>query len=259
MKLLLGLLLVTVSTFCQAKHFVIGVQDISYFPLYDFPNPSFAKELLDKFAEKKGYTFDYLPLPIKRINNWFSDNNIDFKFPDNSRWLGGDFDYDQVTYSEPIVELIACAVVSKNNRTITQQEVKKLGTLLGFHPTLWLDAIAQGKTELIESPSTLNIVRQVVFGSVDATNIEPNVVFHHLRLLKQEHTLVIADHIPFETYHYHLSTIKHQDILEQFNQFLRDNKPFIESLKKRYNILDPRPYRQWKKPAEQHKQKRQTP
>lgn len=232
------------SLVSHAKRYVIGVQDVSYFPLYDFPNASFSKELLDAFAASKGYTFDYLPLPIKRINHWFSENDIDFKFPDNSRWLIGSNFHDTVKYSEPIIELIACTIVHRNNKDASKKDIHKLGTLLGFHPTLWLDQIANGQTALIESTSTLNIVRQTVLGAVDGTNIEPNVVFHQLRILKQDSQLVISKNIHHETYFFHLSTRKHHDVLKEFNQFLKANTEFIETLKKKYKIIDPTPYRQ---------------
>lgn len=245
MKVFLICVFTLLSFLSDAKHFVIGVQDTSYYPLYDFPNPSFSKDLLDAFAASKGYTFDYLPLPIKRINHWFSESSIDFKYPDNSRWLIGASFHDRVKYSDPVVELIACTVVHRSKENVVKKEVRKLGTLLGFHPTLWLDEIARGETILVESPSTLNIVRQTVLGSVDATNIEPNVVFHHLRLLNQESELVISKNIHYETYFYHLSTIKHPEVLKEFNQFLKENQQLLKKLKEKYKIIDAAPYRQF--------------
>lgn len=244
-KALLLVLLIVFTLNVHAKRYVIGVQDTSYYPLYDFPNPSFSKDLLDAFAASRGYIFDYLPLPTKRINHWFNESNIDFKFPDNSRWLIGLSIQERVKYSDPIIELIACTLVHRENQYIAKSDIRKLGTLLGFHPTLWLEQIAQGQTVLVESPSTLNIVRQTVLGSVDATNIEPNVVFHHLRLLKQESALTIAKNIYYETYNYHLSTIEHEDVLKEFNVFLKDNRDLIERLKKQYKIIDASPYRRF--------------
>lgn len=55
-----------------SKEFIIGVEDVSYFPLFDFKTHrnTFSRELLDTFAKSKGYKFTYLPLPIKRFERW---------------------------------------------------------------------------------------------------------------------------------------------------------------------------------------------
>lgn len=76
------------SEVAQANTFVIGVEDISYYPYFDFisGNTSFVKALFEQFANDNGYQISYLPLPIKQFRKWLHEENIDFKFPDNTRW-----------------------------------------------------------------------------------------------------------------------------------------------------------------------------
>ncbi|WP_448566890.1 hypothetical protein [Thalassotalea ganghwensis] len=238
MRALLLLYLTLLSCSLVAKEFIVGVQDVSFYPLYDFPNPSYAKELLDTFAASKGYKFTYLPLPIKRIDYWYSENAIDFKYPDNKRWSGGQKFYPKLKYSLSTLELLAATVVPKNNLGKSRKSIKRLGTILGFHPTMWLDLIKKGNTVVVESPSALNIVKQLVHGHVDATNLEPSVVNHFLSLIGEEGALVVDLSLPHEVYSYHLSTINHPEILEEFNLFLTQNQALLLQLQKKYKITN---------------------
>lgn len=226
-----------------AKEFTIGVQNTSFYPLYDFPHPSHTKELLDAFAKSKGYTFTYIALPVKRTNFWYKENEIDFKYPDNKRWTNGLSLYPRLKFSLPTVELLAAAIVPADKVGRNRKDIKQLGTIFGFHPTLWLDLIDEGNTKLVESPSTLNIVKQAAYGYVDAINLEPAVVAHHLRLLKKEGALVIDTSLPHEVYTYHLSTIHFPEVLREFDQFLEKNTALLNQLEQKYNIYDVSAYK----------------
>ncbi|GHE86378.1 hypothetical protein [Thalassotalea profundi] len=232
-------------TFCSvvcAKTFVVGVQDIAFYPLYDFPNSSHSKELLDAFAKSRGYEFIYLPLPVKRTNYWYEEHAIDFKYPDSVRWIGDRSVYKQLKFSVPAVKLVAGTVVKAENRGKQRLEIKTLGTVLGFHATMWLDLIDSGNTKLVESTSPLNIVKQVLYGHIDATNIEPSVVNYYLALMGKENGLIIDKALPYEIYSYQLSTIEYEDVLLEFNQFIKSNQEFLELLRKKYNLTDIREY-----------------
>lgn len=230
--------------FCsvEAKTFTVGVQAVSYSPLYDFPNKSHSQELLDAFAKSKGYKFTYLPLPIKRTNYWYEENAIDFKYPDSTRWSSGRSVYAKLKFSDPVVKLIAGVIVRPENVGKKRTQIKTLATVLGFHATMWLDLIASGNTKLVETPSPINIVKQVLYGYVDATNIEPSVVNYNLALMGREGELIVDKTLPYEVYTYQLSTIKYENILLEFNQFLKKNQKLLEKLRKKYYITDTREY-----------------
>lgn len=239
-------LMVLIFYFCffsvKATTFTVGVQAVSYCPLYDFPNNSHSKELLDAFANSKGYKFNYLALPIKRTNYWYEENAIDFKYPDSTRWSSGRSVYAKLKFSDPVVKLIAGTIVRNENIGKKRRQIKTLGTVFGFHATMWLDLIANGNTQLVESPSPLNIVKQVLYGHVDATNLEPSVVDYNLKLLGREGELIVDKTLPYEVYTYQLSTIKYENILIEFNQFLKENQELLEALRKKYHITDTSEY-----------------
>ena len=101
----------------QAQEFIIGVEDVSYYPLYEFKSnrDTYSKELLNSFAASKGYKFTYILLPIKRFERWLLQKKIDFKYPDNSRWYSNPSLKEQFTFSESTIKLVAGTTVLKSS------------------------------------------------------------------------------------------------------------------------------------------------
>ena len=236
-------------TFVQANEneFVIGVEDISYYPLYDFSEKapykaSFTKELLSTFFNSKGYAFRFVPLPLKRFDKWYIEDEIDFKFPDNIRWRSEQSKSWSISYSEPVVFLTAGAFVLAKNQNAARENFSNLGTILGFFPTLWYDRISQGKLKLIEDSSPYGLVKHLLRGNVDVLNIDPNVINYNLGLLGKENTeVVLNNQTKSESYAYHFSSVNYPEIIKEFNLFLRENPEVIINLKKKYSIVEAHP------------------
>lgn len=223
------------------KEFVIGVEAIDYFPLYDFDHAnnekdSFGRELLTDFFTQAGYKFKFLPLPIKRFDKWLIEKDIDFKFPDNIRWRQDEREKLEIKFSGPIVELVAGSYVIESNQTMTREQVKKIGTITGFYPTLWVEDLKTGRVKLVEENNPIGIVRHLERGNVDLLNLDINVIEHNLKRLGSGKRAVLNTNLHHETFTYHLSTIHHQKILAEFTQYLSENKDKIENLKKKYLI-----------------------
>lgn len=243
--------LLNITVFClcfaslatKAKEYVVGVEDVSYYPLFDFRNSktSYTKELLDEFGRQYGHKFIYLPLPIKRFSRWLIEEQIDFKYPDNVRWEDGSVDNSSFIYSEATITLVAGTLTLKDGK-ISPNNVRVVGTLLGFYPTHWVDLIKQNKVTLYEDPSTMVLIRQMLRGHVDAIDLEPSVVNHHLSLLGKPGLITLNRDFDYEVYSYYLSTIKHADVIKQFNEFLRDNQEYLKKLRSKFNIVDYTPY-----------------
>lgn len=222
---------------------VVGVEDVAYFPLYDFltDSPTFTKELLNEFGTQNNYKFVYYPMPVKRFGMWLFEKDIDLKFPDNERWNESEevskLAKDKLTYSDTVLNLVAGTITTDPNFNTTD-DIKILGTLLGFFPTLWLDHITNNSVKLYETSSTLMLLQQLVRGQLDAVNLDPNVVNHYLGKLNKP-KVTINKNFKYETYSYHLSTRKYPRVIAQFNKFLQNNQSFVEGLKKKYQILEP--------------------
>lgn len=227
-----------------AKEFVIGVEAVSYYPLFDYAHqqvdkPSFSSAVLTKFFQSKGYKFRFLPLPIKRFNKWFIEENIDFKFPDNQRWRTAKNDQLAVHYSAPVITLTAGSYVLKRNKQLARNKVKSLATIFGFFPTLWYDRINQGKLTVVTENTPYAVVKHLLHGNVEVVNIDYNVILHNLKLHNMpEDSVVLNRQIHHENYAYHLSSINYPNIIDEFNQFLADNKLLIAQLKAEFNIQE---------------------
>ncbi|OUR59993.1 hypothetical protein A9Q74_15785 [Colwellia sp. 39_35_sub15_T18] len=226
-----------------AKEFIIGVEEVSYYPLYDFSatnesRPSYSKDLLTAFFKQHNYSYRFVALPIKRFNKWYVEKGIDFKFPDNMIWRDDKQNKLNITFSQSVIELMAGSYVLASNAKYRRDDVKRLATIFGFSPTLWFDKVATKEIELIEENSPLSIVKHVLHGNVDATNIDSNVIRHNLKLLKNPQTIILNTHIKHEVFSYYLSSIKHPEIIKQFDDFLQNNAKLVLQLKKKYGIIE---------------------
>lgn len=226
-----------------AKEFIIGVEEVSYYPLFDFSatntdKPSYSKDLLSAFFDQHSYSYRFIALPIKRFNKWYVENGIDFKFPDNVRWRDDKQNKLQITFSQSVVKLMAGTFVLKDNAQYNKEDIKKMVTIFGFAATLWLDEIKNKKLKLIEESNPYSIVKHILYSNVDATNIDSNVIRHNLRLLKKPKAIVLNTNIHHEVYSYHLSSIRHPEIIKQFDEFVQNNPQLLQQLKKKYNIIE---------------------
>lgn len=226
-----------------AKEFIIGVEDLSYYPLYDFSasstsNPSFTRDLLTTFFDRKNYQYHFIALPIKRFDKWFVEQEIDFKFPDNFRWKKDEDDKLKIIFSEPVLQLMAGSYVLKSKPLASRNEIKKLGTILGFTPTLWFDKLEKNELTLTEEYSPFGVVKHLIYGNVDATNIDLNVINYNLKLLDKKNEVVLNTLIKHEVFTYHLSSINYPEIIKEFNIFLKENPSLVQQLKDKHGIKE---------------------
>ena len=230
---------ICVSYCSQGAEFIIGVEDIAYSPYYNFSSqdPSFSKDLLDKFAQDSGHKITYLPLPINQFSKWLFEENIDFKFPDNRRWKEAwDTRSLNIYYSDDILRLIAGTVILRKNQHRAQDFFKNIGIITGFLPTQWVEQIKQGEVNIIEDSSPKVLVNQLLHNIVDGLDIDLAVANYHLKELKLQEELVISQNTSRQVFSYQLSSLKYPLIIEQFNSWLAQNQSFTQKLKQQYNI-----------------------
>jgi hypothetical protein len=228
----------------RAEELVIGVEDIAYYPYFDFTSEkmTFSKTVLNKFAEDNGLQIRYLPLPIKRFSKWLFDDDIDFKFPDNRRWQDQrNTKKVEIYFSENVVYMTAGTVILDKHKDKKEDFFKSIGTITGFHPILWLNQIEQGKVRIIEDTSPKVLVNQLTHNIVDGLDIDLAVANHHLRELALSDKLTISPNTQKQVFSYQLSTTKHPAVIKQFNQWLIANKGFVSEVKKSYGILQVEP------------------
>ncbi|HPO50034.1 MAG TPA: transporter substrate-binding domain-containing protein [Spirochaetota bacterium] len=226
------------------KEFVIGVENIKYYPIYNWDGKNYtgyAKDLLDAFAAKKGYTFKYLALPVARLfNDFLNGNTIDFKFPDNPYWSSDMKKDKNLIYSKSIVEYIDGVIVHPDRKSLGVDKLKILGTVMGFTAWEYLDMVSSKNISLKESTDLNGVLQQTMNKHIDGAYVNVTVAEYTLNeVLKKPKSLIFNDKLPYTKSSYFISSIKHPQIVEEFNQFLESNKAEVNKLKAKYKVEEP--------------------
>lgn len=227
----------------KAKHFTIGVEELDYLPYYSSTGNNYhgyARDLLDAFAKERGYDFEYKPMPVKRLYQSLLKHQVDFKFPDNPNWQS-DLKKDiHIVYSEPTVTYIDGVMVLSGKKGLGIDHLKKLGTVMGFTAWEYLDRIQKGTVAISENASFDGLLKQVIIGRLDGAYINPEVGRYQLEtILKKPGILEFDPGLPCTKSAYLLSTIIHPEIMNEFNQFLKNKATLVQQLKVKHGINKP--------------------
>jgi polar amino acid transport system substrate-binding protein len=224
----------------QAQTYKVGVENIEYYPQYSYKNGEyggFARALLDAFAKDKGYTFQYQALPVIRLFSEFVNLELDLKYPDNEKWSSDMKSKVAVVYSDPVVAYIDGVNVLPQKVGKPAAEIKTLGAVRGFTPWDWLEPVKSGAVKLQENNSFAAMLETAAMGRVDGAYGNISVAADVLeRELKQPGVLVFDPGLPHTRAHYHLSSIKHPQLIAEFNAWMKTNAAPVADLKARFQV-----------------------
>ncbi|PKF61236.1 hypothetical protein CW745_11425 [Psychromonas sp. psych-6C06] len=247
-KSVLSLLLATLTLFTTQSYankvYTIGVQNFKdYSPYSSVKNnqyQGFNRELLDMFASSQNFTFDYKTRPIKRLYSEFLKEKLDFKYPDNINWAPEKKQQAAIHYSDAVVQYIDGLIIRKENKNKTFSQLKKIGVMSGFTPDQrYLDAQQKGELEFIYVNNYERLFKLVNEQRIDGAYFDIIISQHHiLHSASQKQHLVFNEKHPFRHGTRSLSSIKHPEMIEQFNLFLIEHATQINALKLRYNISE---------------------
>ncbi len=226
----------------QAKQptYVIGIEDINYYPHYDFTAAQprgYFYDLMQLFSQKSGYQFRFQKLPVKRLYLSAKDD-VDFVYPDNPKWqpyLHATFDK---TYSDPLIYTLGSTMVRRDNRNLAVANVKSLAIIHGFTPFRWLELKKLYNFRIMDVPDVDSALGLLLKDRVDAAVIEYNVANAFLTAQQKSGELVFGENLPFTEVPFLLSTLKHQAVIAEFNQFMRTEKTAIRQLKAKYKLIE---------------------
>ena len=236
-------MLIYTTTLTAQTQFIIGTEDINFYPHYNFTradSTGFANDVLQLFAREYGYQFSFQPLPVKRLYHEL-DNLVDFIYPDNPGWAKFQGSQAKRTFSEPLIYNLGTTLVLPVNKNIHLQHFRTLAVIHGFTPTAWLYLRNQYRFKLYEVPNAISAVNLVLKGELQGADVEYNVAQHILRTQQQEGALVVAEQLPVTRISFHLSTIRHPQVIQQFNRFLLSHQADIAALKHKYQLTDSLP------------------
>ena len=175
--LLLGALFFagTSPLFAQKKELIVGVENINYYPYYDFSgreHAGFFKEVMELFGKEKGYAVVFKPLPVKRLyTELLESGQIDFKFPDNPHW-GGEYKKGKtIRYSDGVVMFIDGTLVQSEHAGEGIQSFHRLGTIAGFTPWTYMAHIDKGEVVNMENRSMSALLKTLLAGRIDGAYV----------------------------------------------------------------------------------------
>jgi polar amino acid transport system substrate-binding protein len=224
----------TQAAFAQGREFVVGVEELDYFPIYAVRSGQYsgaAREILDGFASDKGYRFEYRPLPVRRLTADLISGAVDFKFPDNENWASDQKSGANVRYSQPVIYFIDGTLVLPERKG--RQKPETLGTISGFDPYVWLDRVKAGEVRLVENPKFSGLLRQALTGRIDAAYANIAVANYQLGIMGQRGGLVYDPVLPYSAESYRLSSAGHSDLIDQFDRWLTERQGWVEAIKRR--------------------------
>ncbi|MGB4075512.1 substrate-binding periplasmic protein [Pseudomonas sp.] len=232
----------TIQPLAAAQEYRVGVEDVDYFPIYsvtpqDNQYRGYARELLDLFALHEQIALRYVSLPVRRLAYEYQAGRLDLVFPDNPRWHSGDKSTKAVTYSQPVLTFQDAMLVLPTRQGQARGSFRKLGFVRGFTPWKFQAEISAGLVEIHQAPNPEGLIRMALAGYIDAANMSQQVARYHLARLGQPDGLVVEPGLlAISDSYYHLSSIRHPQLIQHFDAFLRSEHRAVAALKEKYGL-----------------------
>ncbi len=242
LKLLCPLILLSSCAHTSETRFIVGVENQPYSPHYYYINgemTGYGREILDAFADSKGYQFEYKPMPIDDLFQSLIARKIDFKYPDSPYWQHEIKEGVRIAYSDPVLPLIIDGVsVSQDKLGSGLWKLKILGIPAGFTPINYNHLAQAGKLKLVKRNSTQQLIELLLSEKIDGIYGNIDIVRNEfLSQFPNSKKIIVWDkELPYIVQPYMLSTAKRPRIIDEFNGFLKNNKALIDKLQEKYHI-----------------------
>lgn len=225
------------STADTKRSYTVGVESFPYYPHYQTQGDSFegyARDILDAFAQVKDFKLVYHPMPYMRILNLFLSNQLDLQYPDNQYWSEKQKKNHVIHYSEPAVNYTDGVHVTQENQGKPIEQLKSIGTLIGFSPVQYFPLEEKGLLEIHYSATVEGLIDQTHLGRIDGVYLNTDVIkFSQKNKTKK---LTFDETLPHIHSGFSLSSIQYPEMIEEFNEFLKNNQPLVNKIKKKYQL-----------------------
>ncbi|TWC33231.1 ABC-type amino acid transport substrate-binding protein [Pseudomonas sp. SJZ079] len=225
-----------------AQTYSVGVEDVDYFPIFSVAPPDhqyrgYARELLDLFATHEKITLRYVPLPVRRLYHNYWAGQLDLVFPDNPLWSEPGKPEDSISYSQPLLAFQDVMLVMPARLGQPLQRFRKLGFVRGFTPWKFHAEIAAGQVEIHRAPNPEGLIWMTLAGYIDGANMAQQVARYHLARQGRPDALVAEPRLlALSDSHYYLSSIRHPELIQRFDAFLRSEQRAVAALKAKYGL-----------------------
>lgn len=187
---------------------------------------------MDAFAKDKGYTLVFKSLPVSRLfDKFLNSDELDFKFPDNELWSADAKNGKNVVYSAPTVQYVDGVSVKPDLKNMKIDDLKVLGIIRGFTAWEFIDRIKNKSMSLDEVNDFEGMLKKTILGRTDGAYSNIVVLNQRLKDMGSPDALVFADGLPHTKSAYHLSSIKHPEVISEFNSWMTENQDRITKMK----------------------------
>jgi hypothetical protein len=230
---------ISASSYAIAERFIVGAQNLSYFPHYDFESDvdkGVGWAILEAFSDVSGHEFIYVDLPIRRLQMELMKGNLDFVYPDNDGWYNSITNTKDKSFSLPLTHAVTGTIVKKKKAGKGITAIKNLAMPLGFTPVNWQERVNNGDTLLTavkDVPQAFALLQQE---KVDALDLEYHVAQYSTASLPQYDDITLDLTLPHNEVSFSLSTLEHGSIIDELNSFIRSNPNLIEKIRAKYAI-----------------------
>jgi hypothetical protein len=136
-----------------------------------------------------------------------------------------------------VVALTEGVSVLPENRGRGVEHIRLLATVHGSSLPSWDTYIEQGNVTVSENPSLIRLIEQTLIGRVDGAYANIAVVQYLLENeLNRPGALQFDDSLPHYETHYHLSSIRHPQVIAEFNQWMQENAALVNSIKQKFDL-----------------------
>lgn len=228
-----------ISLSSYADKYIVGAQNLAYFPHYDFSSPvdkGVAWSILEAFSEASGHEFIYLSLPIRRLQLELVKGNVDFVYPDNRGWYNSITTSSDKHFSLPLTNAVTGTIVKQENVGQGIDEIKHLAMPLGFTPVNWQQRIDSKHTKITWVTNIQQGLALLYQERVDGLDLEYFVSQRSAPLAYEKGAFTLDLTLPHNEIPFSLSTLYHKDIISELNDFISSNPELIDSIKAKYGI-----------------------
>jgi hypothetical protein len=228
------------ETTTKVKKFRIGVSYLNGFPLFEFSSQQdkgFGWAILEAFAKEHNIEFEYIPMPITRLQPSMDNDAIDFIFPDSPLWTSYRSNRFPNIYSAPIFSAVSASFTSGTNPDILPRDVSKVAIPFGYTAYTWVGPINDYDIKTIPVRDLAAGLRAVRLGTAEAADVEYNIGRYIISKDPMLANVTVGVNLPNTPVNYHLSSIKHIVVLEKLSEFVKNNQDLIEELKQQYKIV----------------------
>jgi len=225
----------------KADTIVVGIDDRAFLPHYQVSDGEFkgiGADIILLFEKSSTHHLIIKPLSALELFNDLQAGAIDLRYPDNSAWQSvlKSKGAKTIFYSDSVVAYREGSLVPEQKNDIKIEQVKTIGIVRGYEPVAYLNLLVKGQVHAKEFSDLNALIRATLLGQVEAAYYNTDVALQRRGRFGTGIGLVYNEQLPSYSDFYHLSSVRHKDVIEEFNQFLVQNKSTIAGLKEQYQL-----------------------